>query len=1036
MSATDVQKYDPVVIKASAGSGKTHAISNRYISLLLAGEKPEKILATTFTRKAAGEIRARVIKRLAEAALSEEKLNELKTGLELSKLTKKDVLVVLKRLSLNLHRLNISTLDSFFIKIAKSFCHELGLTPFFAVIEESERHEVVNSSILLLCNSIGESEFSLLLSKLSRKDSGRRVHDLLLEEMPALKELVLRSNSDAWKWLQPDREIALENIKDLVIELRTVPPETNKDGTPNKNWVTALEDLCRLTQEENWKILINKGLLKAFLEKTNKYYSKSFSSKLTELLGKVADLARTQYIIQLDERLQAAYGLGQEYSRQHSSLSLRSQQITFSDVKNLLREASFIGALEEIYFRIDTQISHLLLDEFQDTSDSEWKVIEPIVDEILSKAESEQSFFCVGDTKQAIYGWRGGVAEIFDTLTNRWEHLKQESLKTSYRSSPEVISFVNLLFRTISNLNILTPYFDTVKVWQDNFLEHSTTKNHLKGHVKFFNVPLLDEEDVFTPVISFIEDLLSKEIYSEISVLVRSHKSIAKIVRGLNDRGIAASEEGGNPVNHSIAVTSILSLLTLLDHPSDTVALYQVIYSPIGKALGLSFHSDDNQRNSLLLKVRREILEQGLGLVLNKWVNEIKNDYPLSDHSYLHKLVELGFEYEGKLGLRFRDYIQFVSSKKAENTNGAPIKVMTIHQSKGLEFDCVVLPDLDFRIIDHTKTPSFIPYKEEPLGEIVRVAPRTPQGVRKLIPQLDEIQSSYDNDVLKESLSLLYVAITRAKRGLYMFSESTTTKSGSIPLSYSSILKEAFNVESSSEDVTSFEIGQEPNKNDKGETLKSRSGQEITPPVVIPVLKKGEQSRGAQVVLPSQLSGNGKVSISSIFSSTSQAAKNRGSLLHNIFEELEWLSPEEEFNLSNIKNSMMSNLEEQAMAEIMSTIREAFAHPKILEIFTQANYGENPKLYREQRFAYLHDGKIINGAMDRLTISNLKGKLYAEVVDFKSGSKSSDGSDAKAEYYKPQMDCYKEAVHQLFNIPIENITTKLLFIDSKEIIEL
>src|SRR5205823_867923 len=123
--------------------------------------------------------------------------------------------------------------------------------------------------------------------------------------------------------------------------------------------------------------------------------------------------------------------------------------LRFSDVTFRLADA--IGAIEpeRLAFRLDGGIRHVLLDEFQDTSPSQWRVLRPLAENVVGT--NGGTFFCVGDAKQAIYGWRGGVAEIFDALEGQLPGLEQRSLAESYRSAQPVIDAVNAVFNKLTS---------------------------------------------------------------------------------------------------------------------------------------------------------------------------------------------------------------------------------------------------------------------------------------------------------------------------------------------------------------------------------------------------------------------------------------------------------------------------------------------------------------------------------------------------------------------------------------------------------
>jgi len=194
------------------------------------------------------------------------------------------------------------------------------------------------------------------------------------------------------------------------------------------------------------------------------------------LVGRVA--MQTEATFQLLEKFDV------EYQRlKYSHRAMRFEDVTrrVGDIRSLVDEG-------RLSFRLDSRIDHLLLDEFQDTSPRQWRVLRPLSERVSSGA-GDTSFFCVGDVKQAIYGWRGGVAEIFDAIDRQLDDLKQESLNISFRCSQPVIDTVNRVFDGISKHPSLGRAENAVRRWCDRFKRHETAKRELAGYVELLTSP-------------------------------------------------------------------------------------------------------------------------------------------------------------------------------------------------------------------------------------------------------------------------------------------------------------------------------------------------------------------------------------------------------------------------------------------------------------------------------------------------------------------------------------------------------------------
>lgn len=322
-------------------------------------------------------------------------------------------------------------------------------------------------------------------------------------------------------------------------------------------------------------------------------------------------------------------------------------------------------------YRLDVRISHLLLDEFQDTSPSQWKVLRPLARRVVCK-DSGQSFLCVGDVKQAIYGWRGGVAEIFEVLDRELEGLQPEYLNQSRRSSQVVIDCVNRVFSGLATNAVMQKYAAAAQNWSARFAEHSTVHQDMPGYCSLATTRQAgpDEKQAVVTLCAAADEIarLHKVIpgYS-IGVLVRRNAAVARLIYELRQRGVEASEEGGNPLTDSSAVEVVLSLLTLADHPGDTIARFHVAKSPLGKALGFDNHRDSAAASQLSHQVRRSLLTAGYGPTIYQWTEQLAASCDRRDLSRLLQLVELAYRYETRVGVRVDDFVNLVRKQRMQD---------------------------------------------------------------------------------------------------------------------------------------------------------------------------------------------------------------------------------------------------------------------------------------------------------------------------------------------------------------------------------
>jgi ATP-dependent helicase/nuclease subunit A len=264
------------------------------------------------------------------------------------------------------------------------------------------------------------------------------------------------------------------------------------------------------------------------------------------VLALMAHIVRTEITVAL-QRTQGIYGVLDLYEEFYDAMMRSHGRLTFTDIQYLLtagnrasggslisRQPSAEARLY-IDYRLDCKLDHWLLDEFQDTSDLQWEVLRNLTDEILQDGSGRRSFFYVGDTKQAIYGWRGGNARLFSQILDRYQGLIELSrLNTSFRSCQAVIDTVNAVFRDMPG----DLPGGAVTQWQKYWQEHQCEQGAVPadGYAAVIE-PLSDEgntkpeaEDRYHIVARLLREIdpLGKGLSA--AVLVRSNRSGEEIV--------------------------------------------------------------------------------------------------------------------------------------------------------------------------------------------------------------------------------------------------------------------------------------------------------------------------------------------------------------------------------------------------------------------------------------------------------------------------------------------------------------------------
>ncbi|HZN32218.1 MAG TPA: UvrD-helicase domain-containing protein, partial [Pirellulaceae bacterium] len=734
-------KFPHLVIRASAGTGKTHQLATRFIGLLAAGAAPDQILATTFTRKAAGEILDRVLFRLAEAAADDAVRQKLaqEIGQPLDREACRRLLVDTVR---QLNRLHVGTLDSYFIRVATNFGQELGLPPGWAIGDELADAALRDDAIERLLADGQSAELLTLVHALAKGETQRSVGRLVRDTVSGLFEVFREADAGAWDKLRYPAALSPEELDQTIEALAALEIAGKRINTARG------EDVQRALAAD-WEWFIGRGLATKVLSGENAFYKQPLPPPLIDLYRRLLQHAASLLVGQIARQTKATQDLLQQFAAHYFALQLEQRSLRFSDVTFRLADALALEGHERLAFRMDGGLKHLLLDEFQDTAPPQWRVLAPLARQVTSQTGG--SFFCVGDAKQAIYGWRGGEAELFDALSGQLPNLTSSALTSSFRSAPPVIETVNRVFQNLTKHPNLDKLADAVRAWQQAFPEHTTERKTLAGYVTLATAPAAAEgEDQDASVLAYAADQIKATAEAapraSIGVLVRTNAAVARLIYLLRDRSIAASEEGGNPLVDSPAVELILSLLRLADHPGDTIALFHVVHSPLGPPLELSDHRDPAAAARAGQALRRQLLDEGYGVTVYQWARRLAPSCDARDQSRLQQLVELAYDYQPRSTLRSSDFIHLVEQKRIADPTSSGVRVMTIHQAKGLQFDAVFLPELAIQIAGQQE--SFVagrPTAAEPFHVVCRLANAS---VRQFFPR--ELQQLFDDYTRRE----------------------------------------------------------------------------------------------------------------------------------------------------------------------------------------------------------------------------------------------------------------------------------------------
>jgi ATP-dependent exoDNAse (exonuclease V) beta subunit len=1063
MKSTDIKTAgERLIIRASAGTGKTFQLTNRYLRQLHAGAGSDEILATTFTRKAAGEILERVMQRLALAASSDENADDLAGHLNASDFHRERALELLTEFTRSLHRVNICTLDALFLRVASSMSLELGLMPGWDIIEQSEDAILRDRAIDAMIQASKGDDIVNLTRLLAKGELRQTVAWAIREAVSTVHELAQETSPAAWDWFPPIRRMPDEEFEALLDIFPDVPV-----GNAAKAHVTAVER----ASNEAWDLFLGSGAAPKIIFEDSIFNRKQLPDECVEAYRQMFERAAVHYYDNVTTYTKATRRLADRFEKTYAETKRKARGLMFGDVPRLLVKSLSDSESRRVAYRMNSNVCHVLLDEFQDTSLVQWHAIRALV---LGKQGSRlKSFFCVGDTKQAIYGWRGGVAEIFDAVPDEIPDLEEAPLNESRRSWPAVIETVNILFNTLPTLNDLEDYEEPVRMWSERFSDHETAfaaepealqRSYARLMVSDDPEPENKKKDAAEKtrhhnefVADEIARLSRQSPDATIGVLTRTNGGASRLAFELRKRGIAASEEGGSAIADSAAVLAMLSLLHLVDHPGDTACRFHIANSPLGAVIGLTDHASDFQAIHTATSIRRRLSEQGYGETLYQLTERILDECSMRDVVRLRQVIEMGWKFDADPSPRTREFIAMIESERVEAPTEDRVRVMTIHKSKGLEFDIVVLPELNSQ-------PMFqrVAWAADDMTEAPdRVCMHVKRVAQEILPPefRDVFKQTTNRDVI-ESLCLLYVALTRAAHAIHMIIQpdgdlKRKRRNGQKWYSkYSGLLQATLATTAVAEPGSTlfergnsnwFDVDQKYRSAEPAEEPKPRarpaSGLNLAP------MTDGRK-RGLQRSAPS-VHRVKAVPVERLFTSGSTAARSRGSAVHRWFEQIAWLDdgvPSDDHFMNSLDDPAFAELD---LDKLLASFKDVLESRSVSQALSRDGYltsrvfkaawrrkleaGElQLEIQNERDFAIIRRGEMVSGSIDRLVLlRGPEGVVAGDIIDFKTDQATTQKQLKKLRsVYAEQLGVYREAVAQMFGLDQKDVSARLLMTEA------
>ena len=1065
-----MNKIKNLVLKASAGTGKTYRLSLEYIIALCKKGDIEpidykNILVMTFTRKATAEIKEGILNKLSEfmeiyeisknselsvvEAISKSKLiddkkkNNYLNLIESIKNIEPNLVVdnnflenlskIYKEIIKNKEKLKVYTIDAFFNIIFKNIVTNLMKIKSYTMLDEEDNFSYYKK---VLENIFNNEKLFNDFKNFFTENSEKNIDNYI--------SIIQRLISSRWKYIlslndnpKPTKKEKFNITKSSIEILREIFSYIENDCKKDlddvlKNDYKKYIGKTEKTQKEflfkDFKLLFKSGTagliyngnkLKKASDAEHKEYINARHEELREILSKEIF---NEVLIPYEEKI---FELSSEIYNLYDSFKIRDKKFTFSDIAIYTYMAIFNknnglsdeNRLTDIFFEtLDMNIEAIFIDEFQDTSILQWKILY----EFTKKAKT---VICVGDEKQSIYGWRDGEKRLFENLETILE-AKKDSLDKSYRSDRNIVSYCNQFFKAI----------EKIEDWKFSISEvNSKNDGYVKAIcIKDLQDKIEDEEQKKELNINtvLLQELKNFEPYDNVAIIARTNAELSEIANLLEDEKIPYILNNEKNISEYSGIFECFELLKYLVYENE-LALFNFISSPLSnfgtdeieillknkKELFsyINFSQDNDFINSLDKKIIR-FLEKIVFLKKNyknftvqDLIFEIIKKFQFID--YFNKDNEVKNIYDFYLLTNYyssilellNDYKENKLSLSDTNSEKKGIELVTIHKSKGLEFKTTFIiknnkksktDDIDFlfEMNDHYDETVFSLFCKKGYKSILETC-------------FKERIENYDKKIKEEEINNFYVALTRPKNNLIVIYEDRLFEEKSLK----EINLEDISFEKSViDDFFDCKIGElsfsEKNSNNE-DTAKENLESDLF----------NSQSYFSSSIYENEEESEKFDINDSKFLLETEEKRMIGILVHYFFENLKYGTDEEvEFSKTLCYKKYLSYFGEEKLNKILSKENIGMFLTKDKEIFSKKwdhIYSEYVLYDYEEKKEYRIDRLMIKDNGDGT------GEIY--IVDFKTGGKNEN-----------QLKTYKEILKKNFEeLQNYNIRTKFLEFD-------
>ncbi|SFG12527.1 exodeoxyribonuclease V subunit beta [Prevotella sp. KH2C16] len=790
------------IYKASAGSGKTFTLAVEYMKLVILNpQNYRNILAVTFTNKATEEMKMRILSQLygiskddKDSRKYKEKLVE-ETGLGEEKI-KQNVNIALRNLLHNYNYFRIETIDAFFQSVLRNLARELDLTANLKIglndyqveelavdelIENLESHDKILTWIIeYIDQNIADDKGWNVIGKIKR--FGATIFkDFYKENSRKLNEVLEKDNFFS-SYTRKLRSIKHESEEKLKFHAKRFFDILDKEGLEIEDFSKGASGVCgyfvklrdgKFSDKElltktavSGMELPEEWVLKAEANPTNEKF-RLVQTILMPLLNETEyerpQLVKIYKSADLTLRHLNQLRLLSSIERKVQELNAEANRFLLSDTQSLLHALIDDSDSPFIFEKIGSQLEHVMIDEFQDTSVVQWSNFKVLLLECMSHTDAEN--LIVGDVKQSIYRWRSGDWRLLNEIEKEFPspqlQLDIRNLQTNYRSQRNIVEFNNEFFSKASAA-------EYKELAEDNpaealQMEHAYAdvcqKSPAKEAEGLVRIELYTEtDDILENLSKNINELRSLGIgYNKMAILVRNNKDIQLLADYFSHTcpDVPLVSDEAFRLDSSRAVCTLISALRFLIHPDNQ--LEQAFLENIEGNRDFFLHRDD------LISMPLYDLAELLLLTFNREDFEQQGAYICAFFDQLNKFLQ---ENIPDIDAFLKEWDETICQKTIQSGDVQGIRLLTIHKSKGLEFDNVFIPFCDWRLEKSGTTiwckPGESPFDELPLAPIDFSSKQLMGSIYEKDYLHEHLQNVVDN------MNLLYVAFTRASRNLFI----------------------------------------------------------------------------------------------------------------------------------------------------------------------------------------------------------------------------------------------------------------------------